>query len=539
MTPRRVVPALAVASVLACSGIARGQVVVRPVDQTRSQMASARTMLERGDFRRAEAIYSVAIDVLKPSDGNLLAGAHFGRAFAMHQRFVTGDTVGASVQPDAIVSDYARAEALNDHELGAAAQNNIGLVLRAAGRHADAAAAFSRAAERERARSTQATYYWNYGRELEAVGEAERARAAYAAGFAADPENDQICAALIDILARHFPADSAIARAAKWSGDTTRAKLASDGMVTLLLREQPAISPASAERALVTLASSWPTIRLGPNYFATMLAAPLRRIAAQHSSLADGVAALVDAYAYREPSRPYVEPPTASWWRRESRDSTGRHAVWSSLLRSIGDSYNQQANGSTVARGYYEAALGWRRPGELRSPHVDRRAMLPLAVIYLQSSEGSSSTRLVEETKTFTDMLFDEKVRAYRDGDLAQIRDFHTTLGAIYAAQGKWSSGDAQNAEFQLEGMRRATAELSRRNSTPLIDPPNLLEELAKHYQRGGRTNEAANVSRQVRETYVRIGRPAAGDSAVRRIDRTTRVQPQPRVDRVRPTRAP
>jgi len=162
--------------------------------------------------------------------------------------------------------------------------------------------------------------------------------------------------------------------------------------------------------------------------------------------------------------------------------------------------------------------------------------MLPLAVIYLQSAEGSSSTRLVEETRRFTEMLFDEKVRAYRDGDLAQIRDFHTTLGAIYAAQGKWASGNAQNAEFQLEGMRRATAELSRRTSTQLVDPPNLLEELAKHYQRAGRTEKVTEVSRQVRETYVRIGRPAAGDSAVRRIDRTTRVQPQPRVDRVRPT---
>jgi tetratricopeptide (TPR) repeat protein len=536
MTPSCLRPALIVASSLTLTAIAGGQDVRNRVDNTRSQMTTARSMLERGDFRRAEAIYSVAIDVLEPSDGDLLASAHFGRAFAMHQRFVTGDTVGSPVKADAIVSDYARAEALNSRGLGAAAQNNTGLVLRAAGRHADAAAAFARAAEREGAKSTKATYYWNYGRELEAAGESERARAAYVNGLETDPRNDQISAALIDLLARHFPADSAIARATKWSRDTTRAKLASDGMVALLLRDQPAVTPGSAERALVILASSWPTIRLGPDYFATMLAAPLRRIASQHPSLADGVTALADAYAYREPSRPYVEPPTASWWRRESRDSTGRHAVWSSLLRSIGDAYNQQPNGATVARGYYEAALGWRRPGELRSPHVDRRAMLPLAVIYLQSAEGSSSTRLVEETRRFTEMLFDEKVRAYRDGDLAQIRDFHTTLGAIYAAQGKWASGNAQNAEFQLEGMRRATAELSRRTSTQLVDPPNLLEELAKHYQRAGRTDKVTEVSRQVRETYVRIGRPAAGDSAVQRIDRTTRVQPQPRVDRVRPT---
>jgi hypothetical protein len=69
--------------------------------------------------------------------------------------------------------------------------------------------------------------------------------------------------------------------------------------------------------------------------------------------------------------------------------------------------------------------------------------------------------------------------------------------------------------------MRRATRELSARTSVELVDPPNLLEELAKHYRRTGNPAKASEVSRQIRASYTRIGRPAAGDSAVRRIDRT------------------
>lgn len=509
---------------------ARGQ---DPTAATRQQMVSARAMLERGAFRDAEAIYSAAIAVLPPNERALVAGAYFGRAFAAQQRFVSGDTAGVPVRADSVVRDYRQAASLNPENLGAAAQNNIGLVLRASGRHAEAARAFRLAADAAASASAseRATYEWQAGRELEAVGETEAARSAYAAALTADPTNAEVCAALLDLLARRYPADSAIGRAARWVSDTARAKLVNDGMIALLLRESPAVSEESAARALVVLASSWATVRVGPTYFTTMLAEPLRRIAARHSSLGDAVAALTDAYAPRSPARAYVEPPRARWWHRDPDRPDGAYAVWSTVLRSIGDTYNQRGTDvADLARSYYEAALS----GDLTSPHIDRKAMLPLALIYIQTFNTDGAARLQDGTRRFTDRLFDAKGAAYRAGDYERIRDFHTTLGALYAAQGKWTGDGAQNAEFQLEGMRRATRELAARESKRLVDPPDLLEKLATHYEREGKTAQAAEVKVQLRDSYRRVGRPEAGDSAVQRIERIPRATPTV-TDRARP----
>jgi hypothetical protein len=72
---------------------------------------------------------------------------------------------------------------------------------------------------------------------------------------------------------------------------------------------------------------------------------------------------------------------------------------------------------------------------ELREPYVDRRAMLPLALIYARQADTTKFVQLQKELASFTPAMFDAKNDAYRAGDIVQIREFHMTLGAMYAAR--------------------------------------------------------------------------------------------------------
>jgi hypothetical protein len=300
----------------------------------------------------------------------------------------------------------------------------------------------------------------------------------------------------------------------------------SDGLLALLTRSTPPLSNAEAASALVLLCRSWPAMDVGPSYYVAVVQSQLRAVAEGRPSLAPGIASLEDAYTPRPRTIPYREPASADWWREGGRGADTRHARWSSGLRSIGDWYDRHGE-RTIARPYYEAAIGLAR-NELREPYVDRRALLPLVMIYARQADTARSVQLQNELARFTQVLFDAKNDAYRAGDLIQIREFHMTLGALYAARGQWEGTGAQNAEFQLEHMREASQTIERRLGVRTVDPPDLLEKLAIRYQQTGRTAKAAEVKSAIRDVYGRAGQPAKADSAVRRIDaaRLTRVVP-------------
>ena len=529
MSPRAVVigRALRGAALLVILGVPATVTDVAAQDRFRLQLASARRLLEGGSFKQAEAVYSATLVALEGSrDSSLIAAAYFGRAFATQQRLVAGDTADRPVPLDSVVADYTAA-AGHDAALGAAAANNVAVVMRAAGRHEEAARYF-RIAGRSTARARgfsaadRATALWNAGLEDEALERPDSAVRAYRAAIAADTSLAEPRQALLRLFVKQFPADSTLSTASRWIADSTHVKVASDGLLALLARTSPPLDNPSAARALVLLCQSWPAMDMGPSYYVAVVQSQLRAIAAARPSLAKGIESLEDAYAPRPRTVPYAEPPSADWWRVGGRGRDTRVAVWSSVLRSIGDWYNQQGE-RTIARPYYEAAIGLPR-NELREPYVDRRAMLPLALIYARQADTTKSVQLQKELASFTQAMFDAKNDAYRAGDIVQIREFHMTLGAMYAARDQWDGPGAQNAQFQLERMIEASRTIGNRLGIRTVDPPELLEKLAVHYMRTGQTAKVPNVKALVRDVYQRAGQPAKADSAVRRIDATKRV---------------
>jgi len=456
-------------------------------------------------------------------DSSLIAAAYFGRAFATQQRLVAGDTLDRPVPLDSVVADYTAADR-NDAALGAAAANNIAVVMRAAGRHEEAARSF-RVAGRSTARARgfsaadRATAFWNAGLEDEALERPDSAVRAYRAAIAADSALAEPRQALLRLFVGRFPADSTLLTARRWIADSTHVKVSSDGLLALLSRTSPPLDDADATGALVLLAQSWTAMDMGPSYYVAVVQSQLRAIAAARPSLTPGIASLEDAYTPRPRTVPYREPPSADWWRVGGRGRDTRVAVWSSVLRSIGDWYNQHGE-RTIARPYYEAAIGLPRK-ELREPYVDRRAMLPLALIYARQADTTSSVQLQKELASFTQAMFDAKNDAYRAGDIVQIREFHMTLGALYAAREQWDGPGAQNAQFQLEHMIEASRTIDHRLGIRTVDPPELLEKLAVHYMRTGQTAKVPQVKGLLRDVYQRAGQSAKADSAVRRIDAT------------------
>ena len=495
----------------------------------RGRLAEARRSLERGAYGDAESVYATTLASLAGStDSATIAAAYFGRGFAAQQRLTATGAPPRTAVWDSVIADYAAA-GRTDATLGAAAANNVAVILRANGLHEEAARYFRIAARfsgqsRGFTKADRATAFWNAGREDEALERPDSAVSAYRSAIDVDPTQLEPRQALIELFVRAFAAESTLVTARRWLADSVNAKasakVASDGLLALLTRSIPPLSNEQAASALVLLCQSWPAMDMGPAYYVTVVQSQLRAIAAARPNLARGVESLEHAYTPRPRRDPYREPPSAEWWRVGGRGRDTRVAVWSSVLRSIGDWYNQHGE-PAIARPYYEAAIGLPR-NELREPYVDRRAMLPLALIYARQADTASSVQLQKELASFTAALFNAKNDAYRAGDVVQIREFHMTLGALYAARDQWEGPGAQNAQFQIEHMREASRTIENRLGIRTVDPPELLEKLAIHYMRTGQTAKVPAVKAAVRDVYQRAGRPDQADSAVRRIDATT-----------------
>jgi tetratricopeptide (TPR) repeat protein len=510
---------LAGASMLAASGAGSASAQAQPYDAER-EMKGARQLLEAGAYRDAEVVYGTAVTRLSGTASALRAAAYFGRAFATQQRLTAdGDTAGLRVAADGILAGYELARSLNPVGLEVAATNNMALVFRAIGRHAEAARHFRQAGASSHAE--RASFLANAGKEYERIGMADSADWAYSQALAADTAHTDALRFLLDLRVRVAPAESVVAVAERFRDDSTGAKVVIDALRGLLNRDAPAVSDRAAAAALVSLAWSVPVARVGAGYFGLVIREPLQRAAAARPALRPGIEALVDAFAPRARSQMYEEPASAAAWWHADTDArppqSRRRAAWSSVLRWIGDTYNQ-AGDVAIARSYYEAAIGGRQR-YLDARWMDRRALLPLALIYAEQ-DRESGNRLEGEVNQFTQMLFDAKGEAYRAGDVERIRDFHMTLGALYVARGRWTGPDARNAVFQLEHMRKASETLRRQTGKQVEDPPHLLEKLAVGYHRAGRTRDADRVTRDVEEGLRRRGRTEEATVVRARIQR-------------------
>jgi len=485
-----------------------------------SQFETARQLVDKGSLRDAEAIFETATQVTDPSTR---AYGFFGRAFVRQQRLTIGDTAGTTISVDSVLAGYTLAELLDPARVGILAHNNAGTLLRTVGRRDEAAGEFIAAAVAGE-HPDRATFYLNAAIELAArtppTGSSrDSSMWAIREALALAPERADVLSTYSQMLAERLPAGAIIDSLASWRGDTLRAEFAADALSSLLVRTEPAVSERDAARALVGFAETLPVIQISPALFDAKYRARIEAMAELHRTTADGGRALIDAMS-QHANASFRPGSAAQWWTSGSSSSESSRAAWSSVLRWMGDWYYQR-DSRQLAQQFYEAALGGS--GAVYEQWVDRRALVPLGLIYVAEGDRSSSARLQENVQRFTDVLFGGKASAYARGDVAEIRDFHLALATIYAKQGQWTSNGPDNAQYQIEHLREASATLETQTHRPENVPPDLLAKLAIRYQQTGRTAEADRVKTEIRTQYRRQGRLDAGEQVIRQIDTDTR----------------
>jgi len=515
----------------------------------------ARQLADAGSLREAENIFNTGT-LSATADAQTRAYAYFGRAFVAQQRFVERDTAGTPVLVDSILADYSRAKSLDPGGIAIAAHNNAGTFLRALGRGQEASKEFL-AAAMAGPHPDRATFYLNAGLEFAArttPSGSDSAGWSLREAVKLAPTRSDVLRAYSSWLARTLRVPALLDSLAGWRADTLRAEIAANAISSVLLRKQPQISETDAAQALVAFAGTLPVMQISPETFDAKYRARLDEAAVLHSSIADGARALEDAMAPRTDKARYRPTNASRWWVSGPPSTDVSRAAWSSVLRWIGDWYFQQ-NRQELARWFYEAGLGG--DGSLNNPWIDRRALVPLAMIYVEREDRQGNAKLQHDVRQFTEILFSAKGHAYARGDIEQIRDFHLTLGTIYAAKGQWKGAGPDNAEYQIDHLRQASRTLRRQTGRPENIPPELLTKLAVHYQQSGKTSEADDVKGEIRTQFRRQGRTDAGEQLVRKIDADalnpdalkavrkistmrepsrTGVVPQPQVQRIKPT---
>jgi tetratricopeptide (TPR) repeat protein len=478
----------------------------------------ARQLADDGSLREAQGIFDSGVRALTDASP-LRAYAYFGRAFVAQQRRTAGDTAGLPANPASMLADYARAEALDQRGIGIAAHNNAGTLLRALGRHAEARREFLAAANAG-PHPNRATFYLNAALEFASlppdVG-SDSADWSFRQALKQAPTQPDILRAYSAWLARTLPVPDLLEALAPWRMDTVRAEIAANVLASLLVRKEPPVSAADAAAVLTALAATLPIMEVSPARFGLLFRSTLEQSGVLHPEIAPGARAIIQVLSLVAGDRGVANPETAGWWRRTQESQ----AAFSGVQRWMGDWYFQQ-NRQPLAQQFYEAALGDNELS-LNSHWVDRRALVPLAMIYVEREDMPNSTKLQQNVEQFTRTLFNAKGDAYARRDLEQIRDFHLALATIYVAKGKWTGPGAESAEFQIEHLRQASHNLEDASGKPAYVPPDLLAKLAVHYQQTGNAAAASTVKDDLRRQLTRQGKAARADVLVRQIDEDSR----------------
>lgn len=470
-----------------------------------SRFRLAHALLAAGDLRRAEAIYRAALDSLPATDPTYTATAHFGLAATLQLQMTSGDSAASS--PAEAVREYQRAMQL-DPALRGVGEYNLALISRGRADHREAVAHFIAASKSSRGVQA-AKAELELAREYEMLQD-PAALAHYRAALELDSASNEAFRDYIRLLAVRGSVQEVLNAANRWGQDSVRALPLLPALTTLLLRDSEPPDAAQAQLALRSILTSLTASRTGLPWFQTALRDRVREIAERVPSVSGKARDLLDAYSGR-PAGTLPGFDNSSWWRGSTED----RAAWSSLLRWLGD-WNYAQENLSMARDFYEGAIGnWRHAPD--DPAIDRKALLPLTLIYAQTDNQAGAARVERNI----DLIFDAKAAAYQHDRLEDIRDFHTALGAYYAAKGQWTGTGAQNAEYQLSHMREATQQLAAQGRV-LHDPPELLASLAQHYVQSGHVERAEPIKRDLTQNAHLRGNPARTDSLIKRIDQRT-----------------
>jgi Tfp pilus assembly protein PilF len=469
------------------------------------QSAAARVrvadvLLKGGNYAEAQALYAEAARA-SAGDTRIRARAFFGLALASQQGAAVDSA--ASTPLDSLLAAYRAARTLDSARYYGPASNNAGLVLRERGRHREALRYFLDAASTPH--PARAYFYLNAGHEYQTLGLTDSASGMYRRALQVDSGYTEARQALLVLYAARPSSDSLLALARRWGADPAAAAAVNDAILEVLARPA-APGEAESDALLVALVRNFATTGLGVSQFADAYAPRLAEIEGRQPRLAGPIRTLREAYGRRRPGDLYRAPTDVSWWH-QGRSSEGRRKAWSSMLRVIGDWYNQN-DSADLAASFYEAAVGYPNTN-FAAGWIDLDALLPLGVIYVSRLDTAGhDPGAVERLNQLTDQLFMGKGAAYQSGDLRRIRSFHITLGKMYADRGLWGDMyNARSAVFQLERMQMMTRRMREEGDTTAFDPPQLLEALARGYYTTSRQFEGRRTAKAAIAAYERLGR--------------------------------
>ena len=486
-----------------------------PSSSWKREFDRARQLADDGSLREAQSIFDAGVRA-RPAVASLRAYAYFGRAFVAQQRLAIGDTVGLVASPAGILADYRSAESFDERGIGIAAHNNAGTLLRDLGRHDEARREFVAAAFAG-PHPNRGTFYLNAALEFAKLppdAGADSAEWSFRQALTQAPTSPAILRAYSAWLARTRPVPDVLASLEPWRTDTLRAEIAANVLTSLLVRTQPALSAADAAAVLASLSVALPVMQVSPARFGLLFRTRLEQSGVIHPEIAPGAQALLQALAPAD--RAMSRPETASWWQRTPQSQ----AAWSGVLRWMGDWYFQQ-NRQPLAQQFYEAALG-DDDMSLSSRSTDRRALVPLVMLYAERDDKPNTARLQQRVELLTKRVFAAKGDANAWNDLEQIRDFHLAVATIYVAKAQWAGAGAANAAAQIEQIRLVSRRLEEQTGKPAYTPPALLAKLAVHYAQSGNTVAAAAVQADLRRDLRRQGKAARAEMLVRQIEDDT-----------------
>jgi len=272
------------------------------------------------------------------------------------------------------------------------------------------------------------------------------------------------------------------------------------------------------------------------NYGQTVIGA---KLATNHDAMiAEAIAALVKLH------QPQTEDPTSpsyAWWRNEGNPfEPAPHGLWpreafQKLALALGDRY--RAADPKRAEAYYQLAA-FLRP-EIPEPD----ALTRLAELYIESDKLDSLSQVM---RAHEQEIFNGKAMAIRQVQWDKIYRFHSALGMIYSAMGRWGdSNDPHSAIYQLEHALNAEArrppgsnvfqELPAGQKTG--SSVRLVSLLADSYAKTSRASDAVRLLEVKGKEYQRLGDPGAlrSTNGFKEEIQRTYLRPSPPVGLVQP----
>ncbi len=199
-----------------------------------------------------------------------------------------------------------------------------------------------------------------------------------------------------------------------------------------------------------------------------------------------------------------LDPGKYRWWPRLVRpEMDAPRGMWpleamQQLLRSLAER-SRTAGEPALEEQYLRLAV------EMNPRATDPEALTRLARLYAARGQEDRLRQLMQRHEA---AFLQGKGDAYRASQAGKIYKYHLSLGLIYSELGRWTnSGRIDSATFQLERALSFADDLSRAEPNAEVRisqvPPQLVNLLAKAYEKSGRNDDALGLRVDRAQSYL------------------------------------